>query len=706
MASTKNMIKSASGKLYEPDSPQGKMIRSQGGNQSIMVESASGKLYEPDSPQGKMIRSKGGVEELPAEKGVFGQILESLKTQTQLLFGIDDNTEISESEKRNKKVDAENTDRKGMFSKITGGVGAGLKGVGGVLNKVNPFQEGGLGTKMSIALLAGALFAISQFGDKLIKPLSSVLEMIDSEGGLLEKFKDSKFFEDSMIALESWKESLSKLKDDIAVLLESIGKIGTIIQSAFTSVNEYIDSWDSDGVPGLSKEEVKAGMDKLTKDLWDTVVEITPNWIKTLGTAALAYAIGMPLYRVGVAVAGALITKSIVGGGAAAASGVAGPGMIARMAASGTLTKLGLAGLVAGSIIGIYTASKNALIGAVDDETGKIDKTKFSALFLAGDGEGGFGAAIKNAFTGGPTAAGALIGIKLGAAGGPFGMLMGGLAGAAIGGVIGGIAGYLGPDGVDSVIENTVGLFKSAVDDISTFFGAFFAGVESFAKGDGFDYGKKKFLAENVDLSRGDEIEAEKRELEAQLQEQIDNPTAGSARGQNDAIRFIEAKIQKLAREQKNIDEASTILYNDAIKQRTEASAVLPGLYAELATHDPNEFSRRKTGNDYDVTLKKIKKLEAIIAGAESTISSNPNTNFFTLETQGFDAVQPIIKTSASQLNNNGKPRGRAGGGNVVINQGDTSQQNLSTVVANELSTTDNYTSSRLLAMDANYAGI
>jgi len=45
-----------------------------------------------------------------------------------------------------------------------GGIGSGLKGVGGVLNKVNPFQEGGLGTKMSIALLAGALFA-----DRLLK---------------------------------------------------------------------------------------------------------------------------------------------------------------------------------------------------------------------------------------------------------------------------------------------------------------------------------------------------------------------------------------------------------------------------------------------------------------------------------------------------------------------------------------------------------
>ena len=111
-----------------------------------MVKSSSGKLYEPDSPQGKMIRSGGGtraISEETGEQGVFGQILDSLKSANSLLFQIDDNTEESESEKRNRKVQAENTDNKtGMLSGMMGGIGSGLKGVGGAPKQSKSFSRG------------------------------------------------------------------------------------------------------------------------------------------------------------------------------------------------------------------------------------------------------------------------------------------------------------------------------------------------------------------------------------------------------------------------------------------------------------------------------------------------------------------------------------------------------------------------------------
>ena len=129
----------------------------------------------------------------------------------------------SETEERNRRINQENTDKPGVFSKAIGGLGAGVKGVGGILNKANPFQEGGLGTKMSILLISGVLFAISKFGDKLVKPLAEVLEMFDSDGGVLEKLKNSDLFKGIV-------ETFEKIGEDIKKQFDTIG---TDIETAF-----------------------------------------------------------------------------------------------------------------------------------------------------------------------------------------------------------------------------------------------------------------------------------------------------------------------------------------------------------------------------------------------------------------------------------------------------------------------------------------
>ena len=157
---------------------------------------------------------KSGEARDDGKDAVFADILETLQENNSLLGEveqnleeIEENTESDEtaSERRKRRVKEENTDKKGMFSSALGGLGAGIKGVGGVLNKANPFQEGGLGTKMSILLISGVLFAISKFGDKLVKPLAAVLKMIDAEGGVLDKLKDTELFKSVVETFEKIK---------------------------------------------------------------------------------------------------------------------------------------------------------------------------------------------------------------------------------------------------------------------------------------------------------------------------------------------------------------------------------------------------------------------------------------------------------------------------------------------------------------------
>ena len=212
----------------------------------------------------------------PAEnkESIFVGILETLQDNNFLLMNlsesadeIEENTEDDESqtEKRNRRINEENTDKPGVFSKAVGGLGAGVKGVGGILNKANPFQEGGLGTKMSILLISGVLFAISKFGDKLIKPLASVLEMFDGEGGVLEKIKNSDLFKgivdtfdtmgediktgfnDAIATFTKIKDAVSGMGISIETLLGAITTAVGFVKGAYDSVMAYINSFDTQG---------------------------------------------------------------------------------------------------------------------------------------------------------------------------------------------------------------------------------------------------------------------------------------------------------------------------------------------------------------------------------------------------------------------------------------------------------------------------
>jgi hypothetical protein len=259
------------------------------------------------------------------KESVFEGILETLQHNNFVLNEVSESADIieentahdeSETERRNRRINEENTDKKpGVFSKAIGGLGAGVKGVGGILNKANPFQEGGLGTKMSILLISGVLFAISKFGDKLIKPLAKVLEMFDSEGGVLEKLKDSDLFKGIVATFEKISEdiksrfetiktdiqtaidsaiatfnqiatTISSMGDDVKKLLEAVTTAVGFVKGAYDSVMEYINSFDTRG--SGPRNEYGDGrldafeMENLKNDLIDKAKNLVISLIDTI----------------------------------------------------------------------------------------------------------------------------------------------------------------------------------------------------------------------------------------------------------------------------------------------------------------------------------------------------------------------------------------------------------------------------------------
>jgi len=248
------------------------------------------------------------VQDDDGKDAVFEGILETLQSNNILLGEIDENTESDEtaSEKRERRVAGENTDpppdKKGMFSSALGGLGAGIKGVGGVLNKANPFQEGGLGTKMSILLISGVLFAISKFGDKLVKPLAAVLEMFDSEGSVFEKLKETELFKSVIEKFNLIKDyAKNELADDVASLLKAAMTVGSLIKSAYESIFSYISSFDTTGA-GPAGQYADGKLDALEMGkLKDNLVEkagalvtaiIGTIWDQTNKYLLAAFAIG------------------------------------------------------------------------------------------------------------------------------------------------------------------------------------------------------------------------------------------------------------------------------------------------------------------------------------------------------------------------------------------------------------------------------
>ena len=243
---------------------------------------------------------KSGEARDDGKDAVFADILETLQENNFLLNEVEENLEEIEentesdetaSERRKRRVKEENTDKKGMFSSALGGLGAGIKGVGGILNKANPFQEGGLGTKMSILLISGVLFAISKFGDKLVNPLAAVLKMIDAEGGIFDKLKETELFKSVVDNFNKIRDyAKNELAADVSSLLEAAMSVGSLIKSAYDSIVAYIGQFDTRGagpagqyadgkLDALEMQNLKDDLMKKAQDLVTSIIGTVWNEI-------------------------------------------------------------------------------------------------------------------------------------------------------------------------------------------------------------------------------------------------------------------------------------------------------------------------------------------------------------------------------------------------------------------------------------------
>ena len=599
------------------------------------------RYHDPDS--GRMVKTPGNGAGAGSNLGASGSILEALNTHTLLLTDIKEGMFGTAAEQRDELIGREDTD---IIDNLGDAGGSGKrKGMVETLKGMNPFS-GGIGTKTMILLLVGALFAITKLGPKLVEPLSKFLQWVKedamsdiSEGweklkeGFADKWNKAKEFfawirETFIPKVEAlWGDLKEWYEEDWPKMLEKFTNLKTTvktwwdeqwpkvekffdwIQGIWTRIGNYVDSFDVDNVEGLSPEERQ----KLIEDLGNKAKTLVGNilssiWDNTNKWALAAFAVGgfATLAWKGVVIGS--IAKWVAGGGSAATAGAGAP-LLAKGVA-GVATKLGLAGIVAGSLIGIFSAGRDAMTASIDEETGKLKFSDFAANFISGTGEGGWRAAIENAFTGGPTAAGALIGVGLGVAGGPMGMLMGGLAGAAIGGVIGGIAGYIGPDGIDSMIDGTVSLFKQAIDDISNFFGGFIAGVKGWVTGKGFTESRDMYLALQGDPEeQKSDIEMAEAEV-TRLRNELEN-FEGSGPGKEAKRKALTAAINRLNALKKQHQETVSAFSS----QSAENMAALPAMYAMLETLDPSMRGGFHGTNARDRQLNLIRAAEATLPG-------------------------------------------------------------------------------------------
>jgi hypothetical protein len=580
-ASTANMVKSKSGKLYEASSPQGKMIVT-AATTGKDADFDTGPSTKEDAP-GTMLATLQAIYEETQESGdTLDDIEGLLDDDDNPLDDARDNLKASNKEKRKSKI------VEGL-KKAAGGVQAGL-------GKAKETLSG----KIGLALLGGGLLLLNKYGDEIAGP-----------DGWLTKFL--KYMKEQLIP------DIKLLYEDLQVWWDigwkKVTGFFTFLEGIFEKIGAYMDTFDVDDVEGLSQVEVKAMMDDIGKRLFDMVVDSAGGFITGLGSALLAYAVGMPLYKAGVAIAGARIAAA-VGGTAVATTAATAAGGTAVAAGTTLATKLGLAGLIAGSIIGIYNAGSKAMTAAVDEETGKLDFTKYASSFIAGDAEGGFGNAIKNAFTGGPTAVGAAIGIGLGVVGGPAGMLIGGLMGAAIGGVVGGITGLIGADNMDKFFQGTVDLAEKAVNSVVEFFGGIVAGVTSFVKGDGYTVGRNQYMAKHAGSSRERLTEIEDKQIDVDiLQQEFDfEKNAKKKRAKELVLNKAKKELQRLKAKNVEVEQILTQINNEEI---AEAKASLPEMYDTLRAMESGIISKGRgdnTGkNKYDKLIMKIEAAEKII---------------------------------------------------------------------------------------------
>ena len=666
------------------------------------------RYHDPDS--GRMVKSpqKSETEAPEAASSNLGasSIVSALRSEfkglnTHLAFRFDSVINAmrgTDAERRDELISSENTDAPPPPETPPG---TESKSFMDTLRGLNPFQDG-IGTKATIALLAGALFALTKLGPEIEEKLAGFLKWIKEDAmddiaagwkklkeGFADKWTQAKEFfnwiKDTMFpkiiklyedAKDWWEEQWPKVE-----------KFFTWIQGIFTSVGDYVDSFDIDGDGKLNAEERAALFEKVRKTITDGIVK----YISGIALGILGIMFGPALIKGAITIGSAAVAKAISGGAAASAAGASGPGMASALAKNAT--KIGIAGIVVGGILGVYTAAKNAFANAAIDEQGNIDKESFAGFFIAGgDGDGGFKNAVENGINKAAIGGALAMGLKFataGAAGGPMGILAAGLLGMAVGGLIGATTGAVGADKMTSVIKTVTDTIRQGADEVANFFGRTVAGIESFVKGEGYNYGVNAYIAKNAGTAteRATELQILENdvEIERQLYEQRDR--SKPQRNARNNLSAAEAKLAAFKRKDRDIEKAIVETNTFELNRAITDSQRLPGLYETLASSNPNEFSKNRFGNTYERTLKEISAIEGALPAyllSDLKMQQETQTGAFTPKS----ALAPVTPTTFEST-----PLPLPS----LIKEGDVS--NFSTFSSGTMRSDDDYSTIRVLSI-------
>ena len=653
------------------------------------------RYHDPES--GRMVKSP--TASLGSNLGSDGSILAALNTQTQLLTEVRDGMFGTAAEQRDELIGREDTDE----MDLGGGADVGeRRSILDTLKGLNPFQDG-IGTKMTIALLAGTLFALTKLGPVIEEKLAGFLKWVkedamDDIAGGWEKLKEG-FADKWMQAKEFFTWIKDTMFPKIVALYEGakdwwaeqwpkVEKFFTWIQGIFTSIGDYVDTFDIDGDGKLNAEERAALFEDVRTKITDGIVK----YISGIALGILGIMFGPALIKGAITIGSAAVAKAIGGGAAASAAGASGPGVASALARGAT--KIGIAGIVAGGIIGVYNATKNAFANAAVDEQGKIDKASFAGFFIAGgDGDGGVENAVKNGIRMSAIGGAMAIGLKFataGAAAGPMGILAGGLLGMAIGGLIGATTGAVGADKMTSIIQSVTDTIRQGADEVANFFGRTVAGIESFVKGEGYNYGVNAYIAKNAPPKSAREAELERLQNEVEIEQQLFNQRDMSKpqRGADTYLNIAKANLAAFLRKDADIENAIAEVKAQDLSRATDESKKLPELYASLSTLDPNKESRNRFGNEYERTLDEIKRIEALLPAymlSDIRMQQESQTGAFTPKS----ALAPTVPTT---FDNVPVPMPN------LIQEGDV--QNFNTYTPGDLRSDNDYQTIRILGID------
>ena len=420
-----------------------------------------GAVALPDIPTGRSLVVRS--ETLPAETGgtvstmspgqsavtMFAEMLDSLKIIQQNTFQTVELLKTAvlgtPDQQRRESLERAETDEPPAALE-TGGEGRGgrLSGFFSKLNKLNPFSGESSALVKFIAAGLG-LIGLNVFKDKLVPKLSALLEFFFGDGkegsfssimdSILEKVK--KIVEDLKERIEPIIEDLrlrfEVMKEKVETFLTKVNGIVTIVSDVIKKIEDYVDSFDVDGIEGLSEEERKELVADIEKKIKDGLYKLFGDLI------------GGAKGILGLLTVAGIMTRI----NKAAPVVRAGAPFAARYAAMGGLSVMGVAGLGLLAAAGIYTAYNkvfDSINDALDEETGKVDKSKALSNMMGGtlNKEGGIMNALDNSF-------------KFGLMGATLGLFLGGppgaVAGFAIGSALGGVLGLIGSDKIDKFLD-------------------------------------------------------------------------------------------------------------------------------------------------------------------------------------------------------------------------------------------------------------